>query len=137
MTYRFAGFLSPCRIERPATLPAGAVWREITTPFGGSGVRLSGLIGQAPTVEVIHELARTLGFDSTDTWLYLTYDCWGGQIDFVYGVGLDAGEPFGPVEADARNVVEAAFTSLMAKLNLGAEQAMLFAPFERGFWGEA
>lgn len=134
--YRFAGFLSPSRIARPASLPADAVWREIAVPFEGCGVRLPEFIGTTPAIETIRELSATLGFDSADTWLYLTYDCWAGRIDFVYGFGQRHREPFGPVKENSPPALEAAFTSLMANLGLSAEQAVRFPPFERGFWGE-
>lgn len=136
MAYRFAGFLTPSRVACPHMLPPGAAWREFPAPFEGSGVRLPELVGKSPDVGTIRELAMSLGFSSVDTWLYLTYDCWGGRIDFIYGFGQVAGESFGPVEEDALIAVEAAFTSLMAKLDITPEQAMRFAPFERGFWGE-
>ncbi len=136
MTYRFAGFLSSTRIAHPTALPAGAAWREITVPFQGSGVRLTEFLGEVPAIETIEQLAAALGFDSAETWLYLTYDCWGGQVDFVYGFGRRHGETFGPVEEDALPNVEVAFSSLMAKLGLSSDQAMRFTPFERGFWGE-
>lgn len=136
MTYRFAGFLSPSRVVCPAVLPSGAAWREISTPFEGSGVRLPEFVGKTPEVGIIRALATTLGFASSERWLYLTYDCWGGQIDYVYGFGCSFGEPFGPREEDARSEVEAAFTSLMGKLGLSTGQALRFTPFERGFWGE-
>jgi hypothetical protein len=136
VTYRFAGFLCPSRIERPATLPPGAVWREIEAPFAGTGVRIPELVGKSPEVEVVQKLAEALGLGASRTWLYITYDCWGGQIDSVYGLGLAKGASFGPIEEDSRAGVKGTFTQLMAHLGLTPEQAMQFPPFERGFWGE-
>jgi hypothetical protein len=136
MAYQFAGFFASPAVPRPDVLPAGAVWREVVSPFIGVGVRLPALIGKTPAQADVESLARQLGVDAADRWLYLTYDCWGGGIDFVYGFGSRGGQPFGPVEEDALDAVEAAYTSLMAQFGVSAVDALQFKPFERGYWGE-
>ena len=137
MTYQFAGFFCPFRIARPTTLPAGAVWREIARPFVGIGVRLPEFVGKSPETQVIQDLANSLGFGGLNMWLYLSYDCWGGRIDFVYGYGLANGKTFGPVEESALDAVEDTYISIMSRLGIDAEEALRFPPFERGFWGES
>lgn len=134
--YRFAGFLATPPIVRPTELPPQAVWREIPGLFEGCGVRLPTFIGKAPEIATIQTVARALGLEITRRWVYLTYDCWGRQIDFVYGVGCCDGQMFGPIEADGPSEAEVAFTAIMAKLGLSPEQAMQFPAFERGFWSE-
>ena len=148
MTYRFAGFLCPSRVERPASLPPGVVWREISEPFVGVGVRIEELVGKSPQVEEVDRFADALKIKTSPAWLYLTYDCWAGEVDFVYGLGFSNGKAFGSLkerldddvfgplreesEASARDI----FIQLMARIGLTPEQAMRFPPFERGFWGE-
>jgi hypothetical protein len=137
MGYQFAGFFASPAVPQPEGLPAGAVWREITSPFVGVGIRLPALIGKTPTRAEVETLARQLGIHTADRWLYLTYSCWAGRIDFVYGLGFRSGEVFGPVEEDGRDKVKAAYTGLMAEFGISLEEALDFEPFHRGYWGEA
>ncbi|MCV2423665.1 hypothetical protein [Paucibacter sp. DJ2R-2] len=136
MTYQFAGFLAPGSVVRPTQVPAGAVLREIQTPFVGVGVMLPNLIGKVMHEAQVFEIASSLGFDSTKNWLFLQYDCWGGQIDFAYGLGSSGGERFGPIEESALDNVQDVYVGLMAKVGIGENEALDFQPFERGFWGE-
>jgi hypothetical protein len=136
MGYQFAGFFASSALPRPDSLPPGAVWREIASPFVGVGIRLPALLGKTPARAEVEALARQLGVDAADRWLYLTYDCWGGRIDCIYGLGARGGSPFGPVGEDALDAVEATYTRLMAQFGVPAGDALQFAPFPRGFWGE-
>jgi hypothetical protein len=136
VTYRFAGVFARPAIPRPKVLPSGAVWRDIAKPFAGVGVRLPALIGETPAAADVESLTRQLGMDAADCWLYLTYDCWGGSIDFVYGLGSQGGVSFGPVEESALDKVETVYVGLMGRFGLPAEDALRFQPFERGYWGE-
>jgi hypothetical protein len=99
VAYRFAGFFACPTVPRPNVLPTGAVWQNIVTPFDGVGVRLPAFIGKVPPAAEVEALARQFGLYATERWLYLTYDCWAGYIDFVYGLGSRSGEPFGPVDS--------------------------------------
>lgn len=96
MAYQFAGFLASPRVPRPDVLPIGAVWRDIVMPFFGVGVRLPALLGKSPPRAEVETLARQCGVYAAERWLYLTYDCWGGAIDFVYGLGSRDGVPSVP-----------------------------------------
>jgi hypothetical protein len=136
MTYRFAGFFVAQRIECPASLPEGAAWREISRPFAGTGVRLPEFLGKSPSAAEVSAAAERLGLCRSDTWLYLTCDCWGGQIDFVYGLGSKSRIPFGPVEEDAQERVIDAYCALFQQLDVSRLDALNFEPFQRGFWGE-
>ena len=136
MTYQFAGFFAAAKMRKPESLPQGATWREITSPFQGVGVLLPHLIGKVAQPDHVQSLAQEIGIPEGTTWLFLQYDCWGGEIDFVFGMGMAAGVPFGPVEESDRGHVEAAYTKLMGQFGVGPEGALKFAPFERGFWGE-
>jgi hypothetical protein len=136
MAYQFSGFFASPPVLRPDVMPAGAVWREVVSPFIGVGVRLSALIGKTPERADVEALARQLGVDAADRWLYLTYDCWGGKIDFVYGFGSRGGLPFGPVKENGLDAVKATYMSLMAHFGVSPEDALRFKPFERGYWGE-
>jgi len=136
MTYRFAGFFVAQRIECPGSLPEGVAWREISKPFTGTGVRLPDFLGKSPGAEEVSVAAERLGLSRSDAWLYLTYDCWGGQIDFVYGLGSKNRIQFGPVEEDAQERVTDAYCALMQQLGVSRLDALNFEPFKRGFWGE-
>ena len=138
MAYRFAGFFARPAVPRPAVLSQDAVWREIAVPFVGIGVRLPSLFREddLPAICEVHALARQLGLEESDCWLYLTYICWGGDIDFVYGFGCRAGVKFGPVKEFAGDKVEGAYTGLMAQFGISADEALRFEPFERDYWGE-
>ena len=136
--YEFTGYFARPAVSRPVVLPPGAVWREIAVPFSGVGVRLpdSGDERGLPAPADVQALARKLGLDAADYWVYLDYVCWGGEIDFVYGLNSHRGVLFGPVKEDAHKAVEAAYSSLMEQFGVPAELALNFAPFRRGYWGE-
>lgn len=136
MTYRFAGFFAGPSIPLPKELPGGAVWREISIPFVGVGLRLESLIGESPEVSVIKALADQFGFSRAERWIYLTYDCWGGQLDFVYGLGVKDNVSFGPRESSEEDLVEEEYLGLMQAFGLEAPDALDFAPFRRRFWGK-
>jgi hypothetical protein len=134
--YEFAGFFARPAVPRPAILPPGAVWREIATPFAGVGVWLPGSDDKLLAPPEAEALVRQLGLDAAECWVFLTYVCWGGDIDFVYGFGSRRGVVFGPVKEDARDAVEAAFTGLMEQFGVPGEVVLDFEPFRRGYWGE-
>lgn len=134
MTYHFAGFLAASRIKQPERLPERAVWREIDRPFAGVGLRLPEFIGERPEPAVVSRFADELGFATSHSWLYLTYTCWGGVVDFVFGFGAKNGHPFGPLESDEH--AEDIYVELMSKLGVNEKSALDFEPFRRGFWGE-
>lgn len=142
--YQFIGFFARPGVQRPQTLPPRAIWRNVCTPFNGVGVYLPGLfvdeygvpVGPLLAVEEIKTLATQFGFDSTKTWVYLEYVCWGGPIDFVYGVSMCEGVRLGPLKMSVMDgSAEEAFTTLMAHFGITPEDALNFAPFVRGYWG--
>ena len=137
MAYQFAGFFACPPVPRPVDLPVGAAWRGIAAPFVGVGVRLPALVGEVPPPSDVEAFARQLGIHAAARWLYLTYASWGGNIDFVYGLGSLDGVPIGPVEESAHEKVEVAYTGLMEQFGVSADAAMRFEPFERGYWGDA
>ena len=139
MAYWFTGFFARPTVQRPETLPRGGVWRDIATPFLGVGVRLSasGDDEELANPADVQALAGQLGLFAADSWVYLSYVCWGGRIDFVYGLGCRDGVPFGPVEESAHDKVKAAYTDLMEQFGISAADALRFEPFVRGYWGEA
>jgi hypothetical protein len=136
MGYQFAGFFIAAEMPKPESLPKAATWREIESPFRGVGILLPNLIGKVVQSAQVQSLAQEIGIAAGMTWLFLQYDCWGGEIDFVFGLGVAAGMPFGPVEESALSLVEAAYTRVMGQFGISAEAALNFAPFKRGFWGE-
>ncbi len=137
MSYRFAGFFAGQTVAQPQELPEGAVWREIKTPFEGVGLRLESFVGETPDVRVVAALADRFGFSRADRWIYLTYDCFGGQVDFVFGLGMKGGASFGPRESSDEDRVEAEYVGLMQSFGLTPSQALNFVPFHRGFWDES
>ena len=76
---------------------------------------------------------HSLGISNTD-WIFLVYVTWAGQIDYVIAIGSRSGERFGPIEADGDPAEDAFFEALDA-FGLPAGSGVVFAPFERGFWG--
>jgi hypothetical protein len=138
VAYEFAGFFARPTVLRPNVLPEGAVWRTITAPFVGIGVRLPTTDDPVvlPTPADVQALARSLGVFATDRWVYLNYVCWGGDIDFVHGLGSRDGVTFGPVEESDLDKVEAAYTGLMENFGISKVDALQFEPFTRGFWGD-
>lgn len=137
MSYQFAGFFVRPPLSIPVSRPQdNAVWRDIARPFLGMGVRWPSWIAQTPAPDEVTALAHQLGLDAAERWLYLTYDCWGGEIDFVYGLGSWAGVPFGPITEDDASKTEAAYLRLMEQFGVTAEDALRFEPFTRGYWGK-
>jgi hypothetical protein len=136
VAYQFSGFFVAQPASPPSQLPANAVWRKVSTPFQGCGVHLPHTVGKTLGEAQIAQLAGQLGIGSQIPWLFLQYDTWGGELDFVYGLGVGIEGPFGPLEESARGQVEPVYLELMAHLGLTSHDALNFAPFERGFWGE-
>ncbi|MGL6073963.1 MAG: hypothetical protein ACRC8S_07365 [Fimbriiglobus sp.] len=136
MSYRFTGFFARSLVEQPTTLPVGAVWRTITSPFIGIGVSLPDRADLEPTTEEVRRLLAEVGLGGETDWLFIEYDTWGGPIDSVYGLGSSGGQAFGPVSESAHDKVQAAYLSLMAAFGLAEADALDFPPFVRGFWGE-
>jgi len=134
MAYWFSGFFAKPSVEPPTTLPERAVWREIVSPFVGVGVLLAELQGERPSSEEVQSLVQRLGIDRAD-WIYLTYVCWAGSVDSVYGLGVCGGRPFGQVDEDRGTHTREAYIRLMGEFGVSPENAMRFPPFERGFWG--
>jgi hypothetical protein len=138
MAYEFAGFFARPPLPQPTVLPPTAVWREIVSPFIGIGVRLPWLLGQEPTEAEVDGLAAQLGLGRADRWIYLTYDCWGGMLVGVYGMGTSLGQRFGPSGlTEGPQTGEATFLNLMSEFGVSPEGANNFAPFRRGFWDES
>lgn len=87
-------------------------------------------------LSAITELATGLGINGRVPWLFMQYDTWGGELDFVFGLGVTSAGPFGPFEESARGQVEPIYINLMSQLGVGADEALEFEPFKRGYWGE-
>lgn len=134
MSYRFAGFFVKPPINH--TLEADGVWRAISAPFVGVGVRLPDRIGTTPDPAEVSQLLVALGLEGVTDWVYLTYDCWGGRIDSVYGLGSRGTRAFGPLQEDDVSKTEQAFVELMGEFGVTPDDALRFGPFARGFWGE-
>jgi hypothetical protein len=136
MGYRFTGFFARPALAAPTSLQARAVWREITTPFVGVGVRVTGLANDEPAPDEAQRLLAEVGLSNATDWLYLHYCTWAGQIESVYGMGMIAGQLFGPIRDDSRNGTLQAFLQFMASFGITPADALNFTPFVRGFWGE-
>ena len=134
MAYRFTGFLA--KSPTHPTADVGTVWRNITTPFVGVGVRLESLLGESLPPDIVRTLAEQFAFTPATDWLFLNYVTWAGRIDSVYGLGVCGGREFGPVEEDNADRTRDAFLRLMSTFGVSADDALRFPPFERGFWGE-
>lgn len=134
MAYQFAGFFAYPAVKAPTELPPRAVWRDISSPFEGSGILLPQFIGKSPKPAEITEIANGLGITAASHWLFIIYDCWAG-IDFVYGFGSVNGGVIGPVEDSALDTVEDSYKDLMAQFGVSVWDAVAFPAFERGFWG--
>ena len=80
-------------------------------------------------------MSRQLGLQPAD-WIFLVYDCWGGQIDCVYAIGCCSGESFGPIDVSDLSKVEQAYVDVMARLNISRTMALDFELFKRGYWGD-
>jgi hypothetical protein len=137
MAYWFAGFFARPPVARPAALPPGACWKAIAEPFDGIGVRLPDLEGEEPPVETIEALAKQFGLGGATTWVYLTYTCWAGRVDSVYGLVRTPQEQFGPLGESDGDKVRQAYLDLMARFGVAEHDALDFPPFYRGFWGDA
>jgi hypothetical protein len=134
--YQFAGFFAKPALERPDELPPNTVWREISSPFVGVGVRLPDLIGKAPRQSEIFRLLKAVGLGRAASWLYINYTCWGGRIDSIYGLGMHGRRFFGPVKETDLSIVRDDYVDLMSEFGVQEADALNFPPFKRGFWGE-
>lgn len=110
----------------------------ITAPFDGVGVRLPELQGERPSLEVIEALAEQIGLARSQAWVYLTYTCWGGKIDSVYGVAQsEHGSRVGPLDEPNWQKCQETYIALMTHFGVAAQDAVNFKPFYRGFWDDA
>lgn len=134
--YRFTGFFARFAIERPAALPAGAVWRDVASPFAGVGVSLPGLTGKEPGPDEARRLLAEAGLGGAADWLFIDNVTWAGPIDSVYGLGASGGRAFGPVAESNGDKTRAAYLELMGAFGVAEADALNFPPFVRGFWGE-
>jgi hypothetical protein len=134
--YRFTGFFARPRIERPAVLPDGAVWREVASPFVGVGVRLPKLANDKPGPDESRLLLSEVGLAGAVDWLYLRYITWAGPIESVYGLGVSGGKELGPVKDLDRVTARSTYLELMGAFGVAPADALDFPPFVRGFWGE-
>ena len=138
MSYEFTGFFAAPAIQRPITLPEGTVWRNIETPFVGVGVKLVERDNDAPLPSQtdVLGLLRQVSLSDAQRWLFLTYVCWSGLIDFVYGMGSRDGQIFGPAQDDEVDSAGPLFASLMKQFGVDLGDRIYFAPFVRGYWDE-
>lgn len=134
--YRFTGIFARPVMVRPATLPAGAVWREVAAPFAGVGVSLPGLADEKPAPDEARQLLNEVGLGGAADWLFINYVTWAGSIEAVYGLGLSGGRAIGPVGETADDKVRATYLKLMRAFGVGPADALNFPPFVRGFWSE-
>jgi hypothetical protein len=137
MAYWFSGFFAKPAVSRPDELPEGAIWREIGAPFCGVGVRLDSLQGETPNPKKVVALTEQPGIARAVDWVYLTYVCWAGRIDFIYGLGARGRWYFGPIEESDVDFTKDVYLELMGEFGVEPVDAMRFPPFDRGFWGEA
>jgi hypothetical protein len=82
--YRFTGFFSRPVIECPSSLPTGAIWRNVSTPFAGVGVSLSHLDHDEPGPDEAKRLLAEVGLSGATDWLFINYVTWAGHIDSVW-----------------------------------------------------
>ena len=134
MSYMFAGFFATPILQKPDRLPERSVWRVIETPFQGVGISLPFLEGKVPVLANIMALFTELGLDAAESWMYINYDCWAGEIDWVYGLGRHAGQTFGAFDEDTTSRTQETYLALMEAFGVSAEDALNFAPFARGYW---
>jgi hypothetical protein len=81
-------------------------------------------------------MLHQVGLGEAQRWIYLEYVCWGGSIDFVYGLGSRDSQPFGPAEESEMSKVDAVFISLMNQFGVALAEGTYFEPFVYGYWGE-
>ena len=131
MSYSFTGFFSKApRINRSGILD-GQVFRDISEPFTGFGILTPGMT--ASFSDCIKYLS---GLEiSHHDWIFLEYHTWAGSVDYVIAIGSRSGQKFGPIEGDGGPAEDAFFEALDA-FGLDESAGVIFAPFERGFWGD-
>lgn len=136
MAYRFTGFFARPSIECPDMLPDGVVWRKISVPFLGVGVRLVSPHNDKPDTDEAKRLLMDVGLGDATDWLYLNYVMWAGHIDYLYGLGVSSGRKLGPVAEADEEATQEAYLKLMGEFGVAPADALNFPPFERGFWNE-
>lgn len=66
----------------------------------------------------------------------MQYDCFGGQIDYVFGVIQFRDHSIKTIEESNLESVQNVYLDFMRSFGLSDEDALNFPPFHRGFWGE-
>jgi hypothetical protein len=136
MAYQFAGFFIKGKTHQLLELPNNAVVRQITSPFDGFGMRLPAYIGQTVTMEDVLQLSNSIGVSQSAEWIFIQYDCFGGQIDSVSGVTCSQACPSPYKEDSNYDTVQQSFLNLMQSFGVDHQDAINFPPFKRGFWGD-
>ena len=136
MAYQFAGFFIKGKTYQFLELPSNAVVRQITSPFDGVGIRLPAYIGQTVTTEDVLQLSKSIGVSQSAEWIFIQYDCFGGQIDFVSGMTCSQADASPYKEDSSYDTVRQSFLNLMQSFGVDHENAINFLPFKRGFWGD-
>ena len=136
MGFQFSGFfvkdISIATLDR--SVDGVEIIKEINAPFKGVGISVPKFISKDPSLKELEELASAIGLKLENEWLFMVYECFGGQIDYIFGYINDSGRSVGPIQESALTKVENIYINLMADFNVNEKEALAFEPFERGYF---
>jgi hypothetical protein len=143
MTYLFKGYFiqgfdaEKIDLHDLAVIDNDAVVKEIENPFLGVGIRIPNYPVQQNeniSADKIINLAERLGF-SEKKWIFLDYQCWGGNLADVMGFVHTGSGNFELLSSDNNQDANMVYKELMVHFGVAEKAAFDFPPFYRGFWG--
>ncbi len=135
MSYQFAGFFVK-GFEKDKLVLSDIEFdvKSIENPFCGIAIRFPEYFGKQPELKKVCDLSVSLGFGKSAEWIFLVYDCWAGQIDYVWGFVHTSRGDLGPFSDSSFENVKQVYIELMAHFGISKDRSLDFPPFYRGFW---
>ena len=135
MSFQFSGFFVKKRVPRDINKHKDVEKVvAIDKPFSGVGISVPKFISKDPTQDELLALASNLGITDGLDWMFIVYECFGGQIDYLFGYQNKNSQTFGPVQDSALDTVENSYIEFMHNFGVGKNKAIKFVPFERGYF---
>lgn len=137
MGYQFSGFfVKDTKPDQINSLDEIEGIKLVEKPFKGIGISVPKFKSKDPSDDELFKLANDIGLTPKMEWMFIVYECFGGQMDYLFGYINKNNETIGPVQESAWDKLESAYIEFMHSFGIGKNKALKFEPFERGFFCE-
>ncbi|MGB3638588.1 MAG: hypothetical protein WBA39_13580 [Rivularia sp. (in: cyanobacteria)] len=135
MTYQFSGiFVKDFQILNKIHLDIPHTVKKINSPFIGSGISIPEYTSKNPSIEEINDIAKKIGIKQDLEWMFIIYECWAGEIDYLFGYIRKPENKIVSIIESSQDKLENAYISFMEEFKISKDEAFNFEPFKRGFW---